>query len=103
MAKKITKTSITENPLSSNIQDALLKKALGYEVSEVVEEYSRVDKDLVLMKRKVSTKAYPPDLDAIELALGENKGGGDYENLSDDALLREQQKLMEMFKKLKKE
>ena len=52
MAKKIVKERVTSRPLSDNVQDAILKKALGYEVSEVVEEYAMVDNELILVKKK---------------------------------------------------
>ncbi len=51
------------------LQDALLKKALGYTAKEVTEEYSMVESELVLSKRKTSTKSYPPDLSALQLLI----------------------------------
>lgn len=103
MSKNIIKKNVSTKPISSDVRDALIKKALGYEVKEVTEEYSMVDKDLVLIKKKINTKVYPPDLDAIEMALSESGTDREYSNMSDDALVAEQIKLLEMFKKMKKE
>ncbi len=103
MAKKIIKETSISRPLSNDVRDALMKKALGYEVSEVVEEYSMIDKELVLVKKKVNTKTYPPDLDAIEMALGQTGGDNTYSDMSDEDLIAEHDKLIQMFKKLKKE
>jgi len=103
VAKKIVKERVTSRPLSINIQDAILKKALGYEVSEVIEEYAMVDNELILVKKKVNTKSYPPDLDAIEMALQEGRDNGKYCDMTDEALIDEHDRLMALFKKMKKE
>jgi hypothetical protein len=43
--------------LKQDLKDALIKKALGYDVKEVVEEYSSDDDGQVkLNKKKVTTK-----------------------------------------------
>ena len=55
--KKIEKYS-TITPTSSSVFDALMKKALGFELREVVEEYSLEGgekKELTLIKKKVNT------------------------------------------------
>lgn len=52
------------------IKSALLKKALGYDADDVVEEYtSKEDGDVVLSKKKVTTKHYAPDVSAVKLLL----------------------------------
>ena len=48
------------------LKKALIKKAMGYSVEETTEEYSLVDNDLVLIKKKTTTKDYPPDLPTIK-------------------------------------
>jgi len=99
-AKKVNQY-IVEEKESGTVKDALLKKALGYKVSEISEEYSIVDEKLVLVKRKVNTKQFPPDLDAIELMLGKEEYESEFENLSDVELLEEKQKVIEMLEKIK--
>ncbi len=79
-----------------------MKKALGYQVSEVTEEYSMVDKNLVLVKKKINTKQYPPDLDAIELALNGEEYKSSYEKFTDKELLEEKQKVIDMLEKINK-
>lgn len=47
--------------------DALKKKAEGFTATEISEEYSSDgDGNLVLVKRKVNSKYYPPDTAAIK-------------------------------------
>ena len=103
--KKIKKRKvIVPEPNKENVKSALIKKALGYEVIESVEEYTFVENKLELTKKKVSSKYYPPDLSAIELALnlfGVNDN--QYSNYSDDELLQEKDELLKLFKKIKGE
>ena len=50
--------------------DALKKKAEGFTATEISEEYSSDgDGNLVLVKRKVNSKYYPPDTAAIKSVL----------------------------------
>ncbi len=52
------------------IKKALLKKALGYDADDVVKEYTGgEDGDIVLAKKKVTTKHYAPDVSAVKLLL----------------------------------
>ena len=55
--------------LDKDLEKALYKKALGYTQKETVEEYSKVDDDVVLNKRKVTKKDVPPDISAIKVLL----------------------------------
>lgn len=85
-----------------NVREALIRKALGYEVEEIVEEYAQVEGKLELVKKKVNSKYYPPDLSAIELAL--NTFGNiqdEYSNYTDEELLQEKEDLIKLFKKYK--
>ena len=45
------------------LEEALVKRAVGYEIEEVIEEFS-VDENKVqnLVKKKRSTKHFPPDI-----------------------------------------
>lgn len=55
---------------------AVMKKAVGYNVNEVVEEYSEADGELKLVKRKVTTKHVPPDVAAAKVVMELNKEKG---------------------------
>jgi hypothetical protein len=59
---------MTQPKKTVKLDKALLKKALGYQVKEVVEEYiiDKEDQDkLVLHKKKVTKKDIPPDMTAF--------------------------------------
>ena len=56
------------------IQKALLKRALGYDSSETVEEYAKDGEDMTIIRKKVTKKNVPPDISAVKMLL---------ENLSD--------------------
>lgn len=83
------------------IKKALLKKALGYDADDVVKEYTSVDGgDVVLAKKKVTTKHYAPDVSAVKLLL--DRYYKTYkeivEEMSDESLEEERQKLEECIK-----
>lgn len=50
--------------MNEQIEKAVLRKALGYEIQEITEEYSG---DNELLKRKITTKHYPPDMSAVKV------------------------------------
>ena len=77
-----------------NIDEAILKVALGYQIAEVTEEYAESNGELKLVKRKKTKKDVPPDLKAVQLLLAETGGTG-YALLSDEELELEKQRLME--------
>lgn len=58
-----------KNSKEDKLTSALRKKAVGYTSSETVEEYSLVDGQMVLVKRKITTKENPPDVTACKLLL----------------------------------
>ena len=55
------------------IEKSLLKKALGYQYKEVIEEYSIGEDGEKLSKKKITTKDVPPDISAVKLLLEELK------------------------------
>lgn len=55
--------------IDKDIEKALIKKALGYTQEEMVEEYAKVDDDIVLSKRKITKKDVPPDMNAIKFLM----------------------------------
>jgi hypothetical protein len=75
---------------------ALIKKALGYDATEVVEEYvSDENGDVKLTKKKVTKKNVPPDITAIKLLLGEQTP---LQEMSDEELLAERERLIGLLK-----
>ena len=75
------------------IEDALLKKALGYTVTETVEEYSTLDGALELQKKKITKKHIPPDMTALKLVLDKNSEDS-YDKMTDEELERERLRLL---------
>ena len=82
-----------EKNKETQINEALLKVALGFQVAEVTEEYSEVDGAMKLTKRKSIKKDVPPDLKAVQLLLAETGGTG-YSAMSDEELEREKERLL---------
>ncbi len=74
--------------MEDKLLKSLLKKAIGYNVSEISEEYN-VDGDgnEVLSKRKVTKKYIPPDITALRAYLELSERDADYENMSDEKLM----------------
>lgn len=84
------------------IRKALLKKALGYNASEVVEEYSYNDEgELKLSKKKVTKKHYSADISAVKVLL--ERYYKTYEDevlsMSDEALFEERERLLGQLEK----
>ena len=82
------------------VLDALLKKALGYDLEETVEEFS-IDEQSGKMKKnkkKISKKHLPPDISAMKTLLEffDSKTAGKYDNMTEEELLREREKLLNM-------
>jgi len=78
--------------VEKELMDALYKKAVGYETSEIVEEYNDVG-DIV--KRKVSTKYIPPDVTALKIYV-EERGRGDLTRFDDEELIKEKERLLKL-------
>jgi len=89
------------------IGSALYKKALGYSLEEVVEEYV-IDKEdnerLILNKKKITKKNVPPDVVAVKalLQLYKNDKISNYNKMSDDELKTEKLRLLNDLKTLQK-
>ncbi len=83
------------------LKNSLLKKARGFIVEEIIEESVKSENasNLNLVKRKVTTKEIPPDMNAIKYLMElENLNQDKYSNLSDDELQREKIKLLKLLK-----
>lgn len=80
--------------MDEDLLKALLKKAAGYSHDEVQEEYSVTPEgEMVLVKRKVTSKYYPPDGGALKtyLELASDNGA---EDMDDAALEEEKRRLL---------
>lgn len=84
------------------IRKALLKKALGYDANEIVEEYAYNDEgELTLSKKKVTKKHYSADISAVKVLL--ERYYKTYEDevvsMSDEQLEEEKKRLLQQLKK----
>ena len=77
------------------IKGALLERALGYDADEVVEEYGFSEGEAVLVKRKVTKKRVPPDIQAAKMLLDD---APPLTSLSDEQLQREKERLLLLLK-----
>ena len=90
------------NADNKKIKEALLNKALGFTTQEVTEEYGLSGDDLVLQKRKTSTKSYPPDLTALQMILGkEVESENEFQKMTDEELQKEKERLIKLLKEKK--
>ena len=87
------------------IKQTLLKKALGYESDEVVEEYSTDENGKpVLSKRKITKKFNPPDINALRFLFEQSELSDDeIEKMTDKQLLQEKERLLQLLKEKEKE
>lgn len=90
---------MAEKKKRGRIGDALMKVALGYRVEEVTEEYSEVNGELKLVKRRETKKDVPPDLKAVQLLLADSEEA-DYSLLSDEELETEKKRLLEQLRRM---
>ena len=77
-------------------REAVLKRALGYDAEEVVEEYS--GEDGTLIKRKVTRKNVPPDMSAAKLLLAGEEKPLDVSQMTDEELAEEKRRLLALLK-----
>ena len=85
--------------LKQDLKDVLIKKALGYDVQEVVEEYSSDGEgEVKLSKKKVTTKYIPPDMSALKLLLDENQK--EVAQMTDEELYEEKIRLLYLLKQI---
>ena len=79
----------------AGIKKALLKCAVGFDTSEIVEEYTVNEGELKLVKRKVTKRDVPPDIKAVKMLLD---GEADASQMSDEELEERREKLIAMLK-----
>ena len=79
----------------NEFKQALLKKALGYDATEVVEEYVSSDEgEVKLTKKKVTKKNVPPDITALKILMEEESLN--VSSMTDEQLLVEYNRLLEL-------
>ena len=83
-----------------DIDKILRKKASGYDTQEVVEEYDVVDGEVSLKKRRVTTKHVPPDVSSIKVIMGIDGESSEYDDMSEEELVAEREKLLEELKEM---
>lgn len=82
------------------IEEALMKRALGYESKEIIEEYAQCEEGEKLTKRKITLKDVPPDLNAVKILIETIGGNGvqDVSSLTDAQLESEKIRLLNLLK-----
>lgn len=73
---------------------ALIKKALGYDAVETIEEYAEEQGEIKLLKKKVTTKNVPPDITALKILL-ENEQTP-VSSMTDEQLEQEKVRLIQL-------
>ncbi len=76
------------------ILKALMKKALGYEYSEITSEYQMVEGELQETKRRVVTKENAPDVSAAKLLL--DYSTEEDKPISEEEIQREKMRLIKL-------
>jgi hypothetical protein len=97
------KGSQDKNLSEKKIEKALIKKALGYDSTEVVEEYVTGEEgEIKLTKKKVTKKNVPPDITAIKMLM-EDDSEKDVFTMSDEELIAERNRLLNLLKEIQDE
>ena len=96
--KKTTKSTKNIKPTTDDqvIKQALYKKAMGYTSQEIIEEYISQDDNLILSKRKVTSKEVPPDIPAVKTLIELIGIQDDISTLTDQQLIQERDKLLKL-------
>ena len=86
--------------IEDKINDALIKRALGYESEDIVEEYVINDDGKNLTKQKITRKFVPPDISAVKavLAFFGKELEKEFLAMTDEELVTEKERLEEELK-----
>jgi len=84
--------------MDKKLVNSLYKKAVGYTATEKTTEYSPEGE---VVKRKVTSKHYPPDISALKAYLDLISNGEDYESMTDEELTREKERLLKELEEMK--
>lgn len=93
--------NFSQKPQSSIdvLKSSLIKKAQGFVVEEVTKEFVKEEDKLVLNKKKITTKEFPPDATAIKFLLELEKfNTNEFSQLSDEQLKQEKDRLLNLLK-----
>ena len=89
-----------KNLIDGDINSALLKKALGFDAKEVVEEYALDEGgEVKLSKKKITTKCVPPDVSALKMLLDRDTPLSEF---SDEELEAEKKRLIGIIRQTEK-
>ena len=83
------------------LKKALLRKALGYDAKETVEEFSVDAKGLKkLSKQKITKKHFAPDLTALKILIEQFYPNVNLKisNMTEEELLAEKQRILQLLK-----
>ena len=84
--------------MDKKLVDSLYKKAVGYTATEKTTEYSP---DGEVVKKKVVSKHFPPDISALKAYLELVSDGEDLEAMTDEELEAEKQRLLKQLEETK--
>ena len=88
-----------KNVTKQELIEVLIKKALGYDATEVVEEYVGNDEgEVKLSKKKVTTKNVPPDMSALKILLDDSQK--EVGQMTDEELEKEKIRLINLLKEI---
>ena len=79
--------------IKRKIVNSIRRRAKGYTVTEVAEEYALVDGEMTLVKRKVNKRDVPADVSAQKLYL---EISGEEEKLTAAEVKREKERLLKL-------
>lgn len=102
LAKKYEDDNFNENV----IKTTLFKKAKGFVLEEISEEYLKDDDGaMILSKRKITTKEVAPDINAIKVLIELNNfnNSTNYQNMTDEELLEEKNRLLKLLEGINNE
>ena len=86
---------VKKETLEKDFKEALIKKALGYDATEIIEEYVAGEEgEIKLSKRKVTKKNVPPDITAIKMLIDDNQKS--VKDMSDEELEQEKARLLSL-------
>lgn len=83
------------------LRKSLLKKAKGFVLEEIIEEYCKDEenKKMVLSKKKVTTKEVPPDTASIKFLMEiDNLDKNRFSTMTDEELRKEKERLFNLLR-----
>ena len=96
---ELTRRYESEKNSENIIKTTLLKKAKGFVLEEISEEYSKDENGnaLKLVKRKVTSKEVAPDVNAIKVLIEMSKlNESSYKTMTDEELIKEKDRLIKL-------